>query len=58
MIRSTGAAGFSGRVAPVASKRLIDAVAASLAIASMSLCLIVALTLLSSNVSMALPFPA
>jgi hypothetical protein len=58
MIRSTGAAGFCGRVAPVASTRLIDAVAASLAIASMSLCLIVALTLLSSNVSMALPFPA
>jgi hypothetical protein len=57
MIRSTGAAGFSGRVAPVASTRLIDAVAASLAIASMSLCLIVALTLLSSKVSMALPFP-
>jgi hypothetical protein len=57
MIRSTGAAGFSGRAAPVASTRLIDAVAASLAIASMSLCLIVALTLLSSKVSMALPFP-
>jgi hypothetical protein len=57
MIRSTGVAGFSSRVVPAASTRLIDAVAASLAIASLSLCLIVTLTLLSSNVSMALPFP-
>jgi len=57
MIRSTGAAGFNGRSAPVASSRLIDAVAASLAIASLSLCLIVALTVLSSRVSMAMPIP-
>jgi galactokinase len=58
MIRSTGAAGFGGCASSVASTRLIDAVAASLAIASMSLCLIVALTVLSSKVSMAMPFPS
>ena len=57
MIRSAGAAGFSGSVAPVASTRLIDAVAASLAIASLSLCLIVSLTVLSIKVSMAMPVP-
>ena len=57
MIRSAGAAGFNGRSAPVASIRLMDAVAASLAIASLSLCLIVAVTVLSSKVSLALPIP-
>ncbi len=57
MIRSAGAAGFNGRSAPVASTRLMDAVAASLAIASLSLCLIVAVTVLSSKVSLALPIP-
>ena len=57
MIRSAGAAGFNGRSAPVASTRLIDAVAASLAIASLSLCLIVSLTVLSIKVSMAMPVP-
>jgi hypothetical protein len=64
MIRSQGAAGFkgaagfNGRPAPVASPRLIDAVAASLAIGSLSLCLIVSLTLLSIRVGMAMPIPA
>jgi hypothetical protein len=57
MTRSPGAAGFNGRSAPVASSRLIDAVAASLAIGSLSLCLIVALTVLSIKVSMAMPIP-
>jgi hypothetical protein len=57
MIRSAGAAGFNGRSAPVASTRLMDAVAASLAIASLSVCLIVAVTVLSSKVSLALPIP-
>ena len=57
MIRSPGAAGFSGRAAPVASTRLTDAVAASLAIGSLSLCLIVTLTVLSIKVSMAMPIP-
>ena len=58
MIRSLRAAGFHGQAAPVASSRLTNAVAASLAIGSLSLCLIVALTALSIKVSMALPLPA
>lgn len=58
MIRSPGAAGFNGCSAPVASSRLIDAVATSLAIGSLSLCLIVTLTVFSIKVSMALPIPA
>jgi hypothetical protein len=58
MIRSPGAAGFNGRSAPVASSRLIDAVAASLAIGAVSLCLIASLTALSIKVSMAMPIPA
>jgi hypothetical protein len=56
MIRSSGAAaGFVSRSAPVASSRLIHAVAASLAVGSLSLCLFVALTLVSANASMAMP---
>jgi hypothetical protein len=58
MIRSSGALGFSGRPAPVASSRLWNAVAASLALGSLSLCLIVTLTVVSIKVSMAMPFPA
>ena len=58
MIRSPGTAGFNGRCASVASSLLTDAVAASLAIGSLSLCLIVTLTVLSIKVSMAMPLPA
>jgi len=58
MKRSPGAAGFNGRPAPVASTRLMDAVAATLAIGSLSLCLIVTLTVLSIKVSLAMPIPA
>jgi hypothetical protein len=58
MIRTPGAAGFNGRQAPVASSRLIDAVAASLAIGSLSLCLIVTLTVLSIQATMAMPIPS
>lgn len=58
MIRSPGAAGFEGRFAPVASSRLTHAVAASLAIGALSLCLIVSLTVLSIKVCMAMPIPA
>jgi hypothetical protein len=58
MTRSPGAAGFNGRSAPVASPRLTDAVAATLAIGALSLCLIVTLTVLSIKVSMAMPIPA
>jgi hypothetical protein len=57
MTRSPRAAGFEGQAAPVASSRLINAVAASLAIGSLSLCGIVALTMLSIKVSMACPLP-
>jgi hypothetical protein len=41
-----GMRGFHGHGAPVASARLIDAVAASLAFAALSLCVAVALTVL------------
>ncbi|HEV3500873.1 MAG TPA: hypothetical protein VGZ92_11150 [Bradyrhizobium sp.] len=58
MIRSPGAAGFSGRSAPVASSRLTHAVAASLAIGALSLCLIVTLTVLSIKIAVAMPIPA
>ena len=58
MIRSSGAAGFDGHIASVASSRLTSAVAASLAIGALSLCLIVSLTVLSIKVSMAMPIPA
>ncbi|HKS20079.1 MAG TPA: hypothetical protein VJS63_12805 [Bradyrhizobium sp.] len=56
MIRSTGA-GFASRPAP-ASSRLTHAVAASLAIGALSLCLIVSVTVLSIKVTMAMPIPA
>ena len=58
MTWSPGAAGFGSRSAPVASARLRNAVAASLAIGSLSLWLIVTLTVLSIKVSMAMPLPA
>lgn len=59
MIRSSRAgSGFDTLPAPVASSRLTDAVAASLAIGSLSLCLIVTLTVLSIKVTMAMPIPA
>ena len=58
MIRSLGiGAGFEDRPRPVASPRLIRAVAASLAVGSLSLCLIVALTAMSIKVTMATPLP-
>jgi hypothetical protein len=57
MIRPSGAAGFNGHSAPTASSALTDAVAAALAIGSLSLCLIVALAVLSIRASMAMPLP-
>ncbi len=57
MIRASGMAGFQGRPAPVVSSRLINAVAASLAVAALSLCLIVALTVLSTGATMAMGLP-
>ena len=58
MIRSSGALGAHGRSTPVALSRLTHAVASSLAIGGLSLCLIVALTVLSIKVTMAMPIPA
>ena len=58
MIRSQGAAGLNGHSAPVVMSRLADAVAASLAIGTLSLCLVVTLTVLSIKVAMAMPLPA
>ena len=58
MTRLPGAAaGFEDCPRPVASLRLIHAVAASLTVGSLSLCLIMALTVLSIKTSIAMPFP-
>ena len=46
MTPSERATGFCGQSAPVASTRLIDAVAASLAFGALSLCVVVAFTVL------------
>jgi hypothetical protein len=56
MIGSSGTVGFVSRPAPVASSRLTNAIAATLAIGAFSLCLVVTLTVLSIRVSMAMPF--
>ena len=55
MTRFSGAQGFSGHSANVASPRLIDAVAASLAFGAFSLCLAVVVAALSMKASMAVP---
>jgi hypothetical protein len=55
MIGSSSAHGFSGQSANVASPRLIDAVAASLAFGAFSLCLAVVIAALSMKASMAVP---
>ncbi|MBB4370199.1 hypothetical protein GGD63_002992 [Bradyrhizobium sp. cir1] len=57
MIRASGTAGFQGRPATVSSSRLTNAVAASLAVAALSLCLIVTLTVLSTKATMAMGLP-
>ncbi len=58
MIRSPGTAGFRSCPAPVASPRLTNAIAASLAFCALTLCLVVTITVLSSNVTMAMPIPS
>jgi hypothetical protein len=58
MKQSSGPAGFNTPGTPVASSRLTDFVAAALAIGALSLCVIVTLTVLSVNISMAMPIPA
>jgi hypothetical protein len=55
MTRLSGAAGFNVQGAPVASSRLIDAVAATLAFGALSLCVVVGITVLSIKVSIAMP---
>ncbi|MCA6123076.1 hypothetical protein J6500_14405 [Bradyrhizobium sp. WSM 1704] len=57
MTRWSGTAGFEGRPAPVASSRLTNAIAVSLAIGALTLCLVVTVTVLSSNITMATPIP-
>ena len=57
MIRASGAAGFQGPTDTVSSSRLTNAVAASLAGAAISLCLIVTLTVLSTKATMAMGLP-
>ncbi|MGY2809207.1 hypothetical protein [Bradyrhizobium sp. USDA 4506] len=58
MKRWSGTAGFDGRPAPVASSGLTNAIAASLALGALTLCLVVAVTVLSSNITMATAIPA
>ena len=58
MTRSSGPPGFTSPAVAVASTRLLDAVAASLAIASLSLCLMVTLTVLFGKIGSGMPIPA
>lgn len=55
MKRSPGPAGFNGRSLVVASSRLTEAVAASLAVGALSVCLIATLTVLSTRLGTTLP---
>ena len=57
MMRASGTVGFQGRTDTVSSPRLTNAVAASLAVAAVSLCLIVTLTVLSTKATMAMGLP-
>jgi len=57
MIGSSGAVGFESSRAPVASSRLLGAIATSLAIGTLSLCVMVTLTVLSIRATVAMPFP-
>ena len=57
MMRASGTVGFQGHTDTVAYSRLTSAVAASLAVAALSLCLIVTLTVLSTKASMAMGLP-
>jgi len=54
MERSPGVTGFFSRSTPVASRRLTDAVVASLALSAFSLCLVVTLTVLSIKSGLAI----
>jgi hypothetical protein len=54
MERPSGLTGFVSRSTPVASRRLTDAVVASLAFGAFSLCLVVTLTVLSIKAGLAI----
>lgn len=56
MIRSSGVVGFAYRPAPVASLRLINTVAASLALGAATLCVISTLKVLAARLA-AMPLP-
>jgi len=58
MARSSRPAGFDGVNTPVASSRLSQAVAATLAISALSLCVIVLITAASIKTSIAMPILA
>ena len=58
MARSSRPAGFDGVPTPVASSRLSQAVAATLAISALSLCVIVLITAASIKASIAMPLLA
>ncbi|QQO33422.1 hypothetical protein JJC00_33715 [Bradyrhizobium diazoefficiens] len=57
MIRASGTAGFRSQTDTVSSSRLTNAVAASLAVAALSLCVIVTLTVLTTKATMAMGLP-
>ncbi|MGY4500854.1 hypothetical protein ACVWYH_004785 [Bradyrhizobium sp. GM24.11] len=57
MIRASGTAGFQGQTDTVSSSRLTNAVATSLAVAALSLCVIVTLTVLTTKATMAMGLP-
>lgn len=57
MVQSPGTIGFEDSRAPVASSRLIGAIATSLAFGTLSLCLVVTMTVLSIRAAMAMPLP-
>jgi hypothetical protein len=57
MMRASGTVGFQSQTDTVSSSRLTSAVAASLAVAAISLCLIVTLTVLSTKAAMAMGLP-
>lgn len=57
MMRLPGTVGFATHPAPVASSRLASAIATSLAIGTLSLCLVVTLTVLSIRATIAMPIP-
>ena len=57
MMRSPGTAGFGSRRAHIASSRMAGAIATSLAIGTLSLCLMVNFTVLSIKATIAMPMP-